>query len=520
MPRPGFWPASVHMCSYWWGGRCTAVDNAQLPPAVLQLLGSGQGEEQPAGTAHCPAGLVAVTGNNAAAPVCVDFGSMPLLGLLPNPTLLAAVLLAAARRLRRPVLLLTAGWQPLVEACRRLQQQGRQQQSQQEQQEQPSSQKQQEQPSSQKQQEWQQPQQPQQQQEWQQPQQPQQQPPDPPWLVPLELPVPHDWLLPRCAALLHHGGAGTVAAALRCGTPQLVCPLHFDQQQWAERVVWLGCGTRLEPAALLQADEQQGDCSCDAAGIPSGQQQQQQQQRVEQAGRELAAAVASALEDAGTRQQCASMRQQLAEEDGLAAAVQLVQQHLDSWRQEYRRQEARHQVQQARQQSDQQQGEQPHQRNAAAAQLELPGGLRVRCLPGSEGEVLFIHRELFLDDCYLSAGITLPPGSVVVDAGVGPRQTPGSGANRAARRLPAAAVIAACTVQVESSPWPITRTPCTLWPPLPLQAPTSASSACASCWTHGWLPMWRLCMLSSRCPPQQRCCRPIWRRMGWRTRWA
>lgn len=44
--------------------------------------------------------------------------------------------------------------------------------------------------------------------------------------------APHEALLPRCAAVMHHGGAGTTAAALRAGTPQLVCPLHFDQFTW------------------------------------------------------------------------------------------------------------------------------------------------------------------------------------------------------------------------------------------------------------------------------------------------
>jgi UDP:flavonoid glycosyltransferase YjiC (YdhE family) len=34
--------------------------------------------------------------------------------------------------------------------------------------------------------------------------------------------VPHSWLLPRCHAAVHHGGAGTTAAALRAGLPTLV----------------------------------------------------------------------------------------------------------------------------------------------------------------------------------------------------------------------------------------------------------------------------------------------------------
>jgi Glycosyltransferase family 28 C-terminal domain len=51
-------------------------------------------------------------------------------------------------------------------------------------------------------------------------------------LVVLRGDVSHAELLPRCALLISHGGAGTVAAALQTGTPQLVCPFHFDQFFW------------------------------------------------------------------------------------------------------------------------------------------------------------------------------------------------------------------------------------------------------------------------------------------------
>jgi UDP:flavonoid glycosyltransferase YjiC (YdhE family) len=45
--------------------------------------------------------------------------------------------------------------------------------------------------------------------------------------------VPHSWLLPRASCIVHHGGAGTTAAAFRAGIPQtFVC--HFgDQPTWA-----------------------------------------------------------------------------------------------------------------------------------------------------------------------------------------------------------------------------------------------------------------------------------------------
>jgi len=40
--------------------------------------------------------------------------------------------------------------------------------------------------------------------------------------------------------VLHHGGVGTTAAALRAGIPQIMCPCIFDQFYWAERMSWLG----------------------------------------------------------------------------------------------------------------------------------------------------------------------------------------------------------------------------------------------------------------------------------------
>ncbi|KAF1890539.1 hypothetical protein Lal_00041324 [Lupinus albus] len=58
--------------------------------------------------------------------------------------------------------------------------------------------------------------------------------------------IPYGWLFPNCAAVIHHGGSGTTAAALRAGTPQaqqnlqVVCPFMLDQFYWAERMYWLG----------------------------------------------------------------------------------------------------------------------------------------------------------------------------------------------------------------------------------------------------------------------------------------
>ncbi|MDB5327349.1 MAG: hypothetical protein JWM57_2918 [Phycisphaerales bacterium] len=41
--------------------------------------------------------------------------------------------------------------------------------------------------------------------------------------------APFGTLLPKCAAIVHHGGIGTTAQALRAGIPQLIMPMSHDQ---------------------------------------------------------------------------------------------------------------------------------------------------------------------------------------------------------------------------------------------------------------------------------------------------
>ncbi|MEM6313191.1 MAG: glycosyltransferase [Planctomycetota bacterium] len=67
----------------------------------------------------------------------------------------------------------------------------------------------------------------------------------PPDLPPGMLHVPYapfSALLPRCAALVHHGGIGTMSQAFAAGVPQLVMPMAHDQFDNAERMKRLGVG--------------------------------------------------------------------------------------------------------------------------------------------------------------------------------------------------------------------------------------------------------------------------------------
>lgn len=66
--------------------------------------------------------------------------------------------------------------------------------------------------------------------------------------------VPHEWLLPQVAGIVHHGGAGTTAAALRSGVPSLAVPFTADQPFWGRRAHQRGVGPAPLPAAQLGRD--------------------------------------------------------------------------------------------------------------------------------------------------------------------------------------------------------------------------------------------------------------------------
>ena len=59
--------------------------------------------------------------------------------------------------------------------------------------------------------------------------------------------APFGQLLPRAAAIVHHGGIGTISQATAAGIPQLVRPMGFDQAENASRLEELGIGATLSP---------------------------------------------------------------------------------------------------------------------------------------------------------------------------------------------------------------------------------------------------------------------------------
>jgi sterol 3beta-glucosyltransferase len=106
--------------------------------------------------------------------------------------------------------------------------------------------------------------------------------------------VPHSWLFPRVAAVVHHGGAGTTAAAFRAGVPSIVIPFHGDQPFWARLTEKLGVGTKPIPRRKL--------------AVPP-----------------LAAAIEEALTSESLRQNATELGKRVQAEDGVGQAVEIIE---------------------------------------------------------------------------------------------------------------------------------------------------------------------------------------------------
>jgi UDP:flavonoid glycosyltransferase YjiC (YdhE family) len=61
--------------------------------------------------------------------------------------------------------------------------------------------------------------------------------------------VPQADVMPYAAAMICHGGSGTVRAGLAAGVPMAVLPLFADQPHNARRVTELGAGLTLDRAS-------------------------------------------------------------------------------------------------------------------------------------------------------------------------------------------------------------------------------------------------------------------------------
>jgi UDP:flavonoid glycosyltransferase YjiC (YdhE family) len=75
--------------------------------------------------------------------------------------------------------------------------------------------------------------------------------------------APHTLLFPRLAAVVHHGGSGTTAQALRAGVPQVLLPLILDQYHHAHRLYRAGLVPR--PVSMERVNAGQLRQSIEAA---------------------------------------------------------------------------------------------------------------------------------------------------------------------------------------------------------------------------------------------------------------
>jgi sterol 3beta-glucosyltransferase len=109
--------------------------------------------------------------------------------------------------------------------------------------------------------------------------------------------VPHDWLLPHCKMMVHHGGAGTTSAGLQAGVPNIVVPFTVDQPFWGRRVYSIGAGPPSIPVKKLTTEK-------------------------------LTQAI---FEAEAYRERAAEVGRKIRSEDGVGAAVQLIEKHYNDF---------------------------------------------------------------------------------------------------------------------------------------------------------------------------------------------
>ncbi len=62
--------------------------------------------------------------------------------------------------------------------------------------------------------------------------------------------LPFSTILPRCSLMIHHGGAGTIAAALSYGVPQFVLPAYGENRTSADQLTERGVAVQADPETV------------------------------------------------------------------------------------------------------------------------------------------------------------------------------------------------------------------------------------------------------------------------------
>jgi UDP:flavonoid glycosyltransferase YjiC (YdhE family) len=105
--------------------------------------------------------------------------------------------------------------------------------------------------------------------------------------------APYDWLFPRMVMMIHHGGSGTTAFAIRSGKPSCVVPFVFDQFYWGRRISELSIGPKPIPFRELTAER-------------------------------LREAIQLGIEDSQMQQKAAALGEKIRAEDGIKNALDVI----------------------------------------------------------------------------------------------------------------------------------------------------------------------------------------------------
>lgn len=106
--------------------------------------------------------------------------------------------------------------------------------------------------------------------------------------------VPHRWLFPKARCVVHHGGAGTTASVCLAKVPSVVVPHIADQFYWGKRLYELGVAPKILHRRKLNA-------------------------------RDLAKRIEQTIKTPSMKEEAETLGTQMASEDGLAAAVNLIE---------------------------------------------------------------------------------------------------------------------------------------------------------------------------------------------------
>lgn len=112
--------------------------------------------------------------------------------------------------------------------------------------------------------------------------------------------TPHAQVFPRCAAVVHHCGAGTTHTTLKAGVPSVCVPHVSDQFGWADELRRLGVAPAAEPRRSLTAPR-------------------------------LARRIKEALADPGMQTRAAAVSARMRDDDGPARAAVLIEDAYGRW---------------------------------------------------------------------------------------------------------------------------------------------------------------------------------------------